>query len=160
MNAITEPGNFMSWITQMLGSVPSTILWLFAGFVVLAISSIFFQNLRRVLYRLMQAAIVVLFLCVALSGTYLLLFDRCRNLVNYDDGRDVRLLGVCREVQVSPAGEGRRASFVVRTPTGKMKVVTTSGAPAEGTVIYIRGRKGTYGIGRVFVESDYQLSAF
>lgn len=160
MNAITEPVDYLSWIPGVGGNLPAVVLWLVAGFVALVIGSIFFRGLRRVLLRLMQVGLVLLLLCGSFAGAYLVFFDRCDSLVHYGDGHDVRLLGVCEDVRVSVAGEGKRASFVVRTPTGKMKVVTRAGAPAEGAVIYIRGRKGTFEINRTFVESDYQYSVF
>ncbi len=156
MNAISEPADYLSWIPVFDGNLPAVVLWLVAGFVILLLGSIFFGGLRR----LLQVGLILLILCGAFAGAYLVFFDRCDNLVHYDDGRNVRLLGVCRDVRVSTAGEGRRASFVLRTPTGKMKVVTRAGAPAEGSVIYIRGRKGTFDARRPFVESDYQYSAF
>jgi len=160
MNSISEPADYLSWFPWSGGNFPGVALWLVAGFVILLICSIFFESLRRGLLRLLQVGLILLLLCGAFAGAYLVCFDRCDNLVHYDDGRNVRLLGVCRDVRVSIAGEAKRASFVLRTPTGKMKVVTRAAAPAEGSVIYIRGRKGTFDARKTFVESDYQCSAF
>lgn len=152
--------DFMSSVSAFFSSIPAVALWLLGVFVALSIISIFFKSLRRLVCRLMQAGLVVLLLCGILAGSYLLFFDRCDTLVSYDDGSDVRLIGVCREVQISPMGDGHRASFLLRDPTGNLRVVTTSGAPAEGSVIYLRGRKGTFNGDHTFVVSDYRLSPF
>ena len=39
-------------------------------------------------------------------------------------------------------------------------VVTTSGAPREGSFLYLLGRKGTFDDDKTFIESDYQFSPF
>ena len=144
----------------ILESVPEVIIWLVGVFIALAIISIFFESFRRIVKRFLQAGLVILFLCGVLAGTYFLFFDRCETLVNYDDGSDVRLIGICRDVRISPRGNSQRASFLLRDPTGNLRVVTTSGAPAEGSVIYLRGRKGTFDGDSTFVVSDYQFSPF
>ena len=160
MNTTSESVNYISGLPEMLGALSVVVLWMLGVFVALAIFSIFFKSFHRIVYRLMQAGLVVLLLCGTLLGAYLFFFDRCGALANYDDGSHARLIGVCREVRISPLGDGRRASFLLRDPTGSLRVVTTSGAPAEGSVVYLRGRKGTFDGNSTFVESDYQLSPF
>ena len=150
----------MSSVSEVFSSIPAVVLWVLGVFVALSIISIFFKSLRRLVYRLAQAGLVVLLLCGILAGSYLLFFDRCDTLVSYDDGSDVRLIGICKEVRISSRGDSRRASFLLRDPTGNLRVVTTSGAPAEGSFIYLRGRKGTFDGDSTFVVSDYQLSPF
>lgn len=147
-------------MSSVISSLPSVVLWLAGIVLALTIFSIFFKSLRKVVYRLAQAGLIVLFFCGLLVGSYIFFFDRCDTMVSYDDGSSVRLIGICREVEISPRGDGRRASFLLRDPTGNLRVVTTSGAPSEGSVIYLRGRKGTYSGDSAFVVSDYQLSPF
>ena len=150
----------MSSILDALRALPIVFLWLFSLSVALGILAYFFTTVRRVLYRLMQTGLVVLLLFGTIFGTYFLFFDRCETLAGYKDGSDVRLIGVCREVEVSPRGAGRRASFVLRDPTGSLRVVTTTGAPSEGSLVYLRGRKGTFDGTRTFVVTDYRFSPY
>lgn len=160
MNTTSESVNYISGLSGALGALSAMALWLLSVFVALVLISIFFKSFRRIVYRLMQAGLVVLLLCGILAGSYLLFFDRCDTLVSYDDGSDVRLIGICKEVRISSRGDSRRASFLLRDPTGNLRVVTTSGAPAEGSFIYLRGRKGTFDGDSTFVVSDYQFSPF
>jgi len=150
----------ISYIAGFFAGIPVTFLWLAGIIVEVLIVSILFKSVRFVVRRVFQVGLTVLLVCGLLVGAYCLFFDRCGALAAYEDGRNVRLFGVCREVRISSEGDGRRASFLLRDPTGASRVVTTTGAPPEGSFLYLLGRKGTFDANNTFVESDYQLSPF
>lgn len=157
MNRISTNMNSTSGLAEFFAGIPSAVLWLAGIIVALTIVSICFKSVRCILFR---AGLALLVACGLLAGSYYLFFDRCDTLTTYEDGKSVRLIGVCREVRVSPLGDGRRASFLLRDPSGTSRVVTTSGAPPEGSFLYLKGRKGTFDEDNTFVEIDYQLSPF
>ena len=150
----------MSSLPAVFESIPTVVLWVAAGLGLLVIGSFFSKIFRSVLYRMAQTCLVVGIICGILFGAYMLFFDQCKAVEDCADGEKVTLVGVCRDVRISPYGDGRRASFLLRDLSGRLQVVTPSGAPSEGAVAYIKGRKGTFNGNSTFVESDYQLPAF
>jgi hypothetical protein len=150
----------MSSLPAVFDSIPTVVLWVAAGLGLLVIGSFFSKIFRSVLYRLAQTCLVVGIICGMLFGAYMLFFDQCKEVEDCVDGEQVTLVGVCRDVRISQQGDGLRASFVLSDLSGKLRVVTISGAPTEGAVACIKGRKGTFNGNTTFVESDYQLSPF
>ena len=160
LHSLIGVSNLLPIQAAILDNVPEALLWLGGIFIALVVFLAVFRRLPVLVSGLAKTALVILFLCGVVMGSYFLFFDRCEILANYDDGSSVRLIGVCREVRISPEGNGRRASFLLRDPTGVSRVVTTSGAPREGSFLYLLGRKGTFDDDNTFIESDYQFSPF
>ena len=121
----------MSSVSEVFSSIPAVVLWVLGVFVALSIISIFFKSLRRLVYRLAQAGLIVLLLCGILAGSYLLFFDRCDTLVSYDDGSDVRLIGVCRTEGESSSKNEKKPKPSPSQPKEEMEGVVQAPTPLK-----------------------------
>ncbi len=85
---------------------------------------------------------------------------------SYEDGRAVLIVGRVADVRWAP--DGRRAAFDIVDPLGRVTVVSTAGAPAQGAYAIVRGYKGSLpgavnggsdeSAGQPFIESVFRLS--
>ncbi len=147
-------------VAQNAGSFSSVLAWLAFALLVLVLCLCSFKGFRNLLSRLLRAALVVLCVLVALFGVYVICFDQCGSIPAHSDGKDVLLIGLVDRVRTSKGGDSRRAAFELVDPSGRTTVVTSSGAPPEGGLAVIKGKKGSVNQGKAFVECSFRLSSF
>jgi len=106
--------------------------------------------------RLITFALV---LAVLLLLAYWAFCDRVCTLTEVPTGDKAVLVGIVEDVCVVE-GEGMTAAFRLADPTGKVFIISHSGAPREGCLVIVWGTRTQTDEGRTVVMETRRLGSF
>ena len=121
-------------------AAPATLVAVLLGLLVLVV--IRAMKAQVWIWRLKYLVAVGILLVAGQVLLYFTLLDRCETLSRAPDGTAVLLFGRVDEVR---AGNSDRdyVEFIIADPTGRTLVQSEDGPPAEGSICFVKGRKGT-----------------